>query len=172
MNRFMNAIDIARTESEQMVKAVLLAIEAHKGQEYGPGIPYVSHLMEVDSNVVKHFKPKGLKPHDPYSKEPGDEMDNLRAIAYLHDTLEDTDLTSDDLRAAGINEDVILAVECISKKPGQEYMAYMDLVCSNELARKVKLCDTLANLFNSIKEGNMKRIRKYTKQVVILEEGF
>ena len=170
-DRFNTAIEDCLKEEEQLYKGLFLAMRAHAEQSYGD-LPYLSHLLEVDQNVVKLFKPTGMKHSEPFSKEPGDEIDKLRAIAYLHDTLEDTDLTVEHMRLAGIDEDVIHAVQCLSKHDGQEYMVYMDVVLSNELARKVKLCDTMANLNNSLREGNMKRIRKYSKQITILEEGF
>lgn len=159
---YSEVIEIAKQFEGQWRKSIALSALAHRGQLYGDN-PYFYHLSEVESNVV------GLFAKGNYCET---EIDNLRAIAMLHDTLEDTCLTAENMREAGINEDVILAVECITKREGQPYLVYLDVVLSNELARKVKLCDTMANLSNSIKEMNMKRIRKYTKQVTLLEEGF
>lgn len=151
----------------QMTIAVELAIEAHKDQKYGDK-PYIYHLAQVDNLVVQVYNPKGLKSHEPYSKEPGDEMDNLRAVAFLHDILEDTDVTDYDLKQAGINKEVIDAVLCVTKYDADYYEDYIARVNSNELARKVKLCDTSANLMNSILEGSTKRINKYTNQIQLL----
>lgn len=151
----------------QMTIAIGLAIEAHKDQKYGK-LPYIAHLAQVDNLVVQIYKPKGLGPSDPYSKEPGDEMDCLRAIAFLHDILEDTDVTQVDLRDAGILPEVVMAVVAMTKWPDLSYPRYILQVKENELARKVKLCDTSANLMNSCLEGNTKRINKYTKQIQLL----
>jgi (p)ppGpp synthase/HD superfamily hydrolase len=150
----------------QMTLAVELAIEKHEGQMYG-NLPYMAHLIEVDNLVTKVYK-KVKSPGEPYSKEPGDEMDCLRAIAFLHDILEDTDTTTYELLDAGICQQVVDAVEKMSKVKGESYSDYIVEVKSNELARKVKLCDTAANLRNSIKEGNIKRINKYSKQLQLL----
>lgn len=151
----------------QMTIAVELAIEAHKDQKYGDK-PYIYHLAQVDNLVVQVYKPKGLKSHEPYSKEPGDEIDCLRAVAFLHDILEDTDYTTLDLSEAGISDGVIEAVAAISKFPNMSYEEYIERVKGNPLAHKVKLCDTSANLMNSILEGSTKRINKYTKQIQLL----
>lgn len=155
----------------QLGKAIQIADTAHRGQKYGDG-EYFQHLMEVDRLVVQIYADPNRAHNEQYSKHPNDDMDKRRAVAYLHDVLEDTRVTIDDLVNSDIDEDVIHAVDCMTKKDGQCYMVYLDIVCSNELARKVKICDTLANLMNSIKEGNVKRINKYTNQYKLLNEGF
>lgn len=151
---------------QQRPLAMTIAIKAHSDQKYGEH-PYIVHLIEVDALVVKMYgKVKSLS--EPYSKEPGDEMDKLRAVAFLHDVLEDTNVTSTQLIDAGICIDVVKAVEAMSKIEGGSYQVYIEEVKANELALKVKMCDTLANLSNSIKEGNWKRINKYNKQIQLL----
>lgn len=152
---------------EQLMIAVELATVAHNDQRYGE-FPYIYHLIQVDQLVIQAYANKDRTHSEPYSKEPGDEMDCLRAIAYLHDIIEDTDITYDDLRDAGICHDVITAVAYITKVEGELYHDYIAGINTNALARKVKLCDTSANLMNSIKEGNTKRINKYSKQLQLL----
>lgn len=154
-------------DNSQLTKAAKIAIKAHGDQMYGE-LPYMAHLFEVDQMVVKMYKPKNLKPSEPYSARDGDEMDCLRAIAFLHDVLEDTDVTPMDLHRLGIHDDVIDAVIAVTKVDGESYEDYIKEVRKNPLALKVKLCDTSANLMNSIKEGNTKRINKYTKQIQLL----
>lgn len=151
----------------QLELAVPFALLKHEGQMYGD-YPYVIHLIEVDSLVVQVYADKERTHSEPYSKEQGDEIDCLRTIAYLHDVIEDTDATYDDLRELGICDDIIAAIAYITKVEGETYHDYIAGVNSNTLARKVKLCDTAANLMNSIKEGNTKRINKYSKQIQLL----
>lgn len=138
-------------------KAIYFAIGAHSSQKYGEH-PYHYHLTEVD-NLVKMV----------YADDP--DYETLRAVAWLHDTIEDTKTTFE-LIQENFNDEIAHAVNCLTKIDGQPYMVYLDIVCSNELARKVKMCDTLANLQNSIKDGNVKRINKYTNQYKLLNEGF
>lgn len=151
----------------QFAIAVEYALKAHAGQKYGES-DYSYHLHQVDQMVVKMYKPKGLSSDAPYSKEPGDEIDNLRAIAWGHDILEDTPTTTLDLHNAGLSDTVINAICAITKWEDLSYEEYIAHVKTNPLALKVKLCDTSANLWNSIMEGNVKRINKYTKQIQLL----
>ena len=67
-------------------KAVMIAQEAHKGQLDKGGNPYIEHPLYVASQV---------------------ETPELKMIAVLHDTLEDSNLTADDLKAAGLPEEVV-----------------------------------------------------------------
>lgn len=155
------------TDKSQMTIALELAIEAHKDQKYGDK-PYIYHLAQVDNLVTRVFRPEGLGHCDPYSKSPGDEMDCLRATAFLHDIIEDTSVTKQDLHDAGVMPSVILAVELMTKEDSYNYEKYIEDITLNNLARKVKLCDTAANLMNSIMEGRTKNINKYTKQIQLL----
>lgn len=157
---------------DQMTIAVELAIKYHEGQEYGDsGLPYIYHLKCVDDLVIAAYAPKDRTHSEPYSKHPGDEMDNLRAVAFLHDILEDTECKIDDLHSAGINDDVIWAVIAITKDYSKSYKDYIVEVRSNDLALKVKLCDTSTNLAHSVLDQNQRRIDKYIKQLNILK-GF
>lgn len=151
---------------DQLSIAIDLAIKYHGDQKYGDA-PYIFHLYQVDQNYIQMYM-RNLAPGEPYSKEFGDDVDCLRAICYLHDILEDTECTSMDLREAGLCDRVIYGVECITKIEGQPYNAYIDVVLCNEDSRKVKLCDTAANLSNSLKDMNAQRINKYTKQIQLL----
>lgn len=157
------------TDKSQMTIALELAIEAHKDQKYGDK-PYIYHLAQVDNLVTRVFRPKGLGHCEPYSKEPGDEMDCRRATAFLHDIIEDTDVTAEDLLNAGILPKVVDAVVLMTKVKDDDYIyeRYISDISQNELAREVKLCDTGANLMNSIMEGRTKNINKYTKQIQLL----
>jgi (p)ppGpp synthase/HD superfamily hydrolase len=152
--------------NEQLPIALELAIVYHEGQMYGD-VSYLVHLIEVDRNVV-HMYANVKLPSEQFSKEPGDEVDCLRAIAFLHDIIEDTDCTCDTLTELGICVDVVDAVKAITKHEGQSYKDYIEAVKANPLALKVKLCDTAANLSNSLKDMNIKRINKYTKQIQLL----
>lgn len=143
----------------QFSKAIQFAMEAHKDQKYGDK-PYLYHLDQVDQLLTKTQGRNAI--------EPGDRMDNLRAIAFLHDVVEDTDTTYEELYEAGFNEHVVQAVGMLSKVGGESYEQYIEGVLTNELATIVKVCDTSANLMNSIFEGNVKRINKYTSQLQLL----
>lgn len=157
---------------DQMTIAVELAIKYHEGQEYGDsGLPYIYHLKCVDDLVIAAYAPKDRTHSEPYSKHPGDEMDNLRAVAFLHDILEDTECTVPDLYDAGLNDLVVYAVVAITKYPDLRYEDYLQFVINNPLALKVKIADTATNLAHSVLDQNQRRIDKYIKQLNILK-GF
>lgn len=154
---------------EQLKPAVELAMTWHEGQVYGDStLPYTYHLIKVDRLVIHAFAPKDREHHEAYSKEPGDEIDLLRSLAWLHDIVEDTDITDQDMINVGICQELINAVHAISKVEGESYKDYIEKVMSNPLALKVKMADTATNLSHSIVDGNDKRIAKYSKQLDIL----
>ena len=141
----------------QSIIASAIAISSHSLQEYAPGVPYTYHLHQVADLVIKMYENK-VKP---------EVLDDLVAIAYLHDVLEDTATTQAELVNAGISDRVLHAVVAMTKC-GESYEDYINKVLANKLATKVKLCDTAANLNNSLLEFNRKRINKYTKQIQLL----
>lgn len=135
-------------------KALYFAVAAHSGQKYGDK-PYHYHLTQVD-RMVKQC----------YADHP--KLEELRAIACLHDVIEDTPVTPEDLLNEGFNLEVVDAVVLLSKDDETLYETYISQISQDELARIVKLCDTSCNLMNSVHEGRLKNINKYTKQIQLL----
>lgn len=98
--------------------------------------------------------------------------DEEKAVAYLHDVIEDTELTLEDLREYGFSEEVLKAVDVITKKKGQDYQTYLNSVKENKLARVIKLEDLrhnsdLTRLIN-ITEKDIERKEKYQKAIDFL----
>src|SRR5258706_10543630 len=87
------------------------------------------------------------------------------AAAWLHDVLEDTNLTEDALREHQIPEDVIACVVLLTHKADMEYERYLSYIKSNALARKVKIADMLSNLSDHPSE---RQIVKYARGLLIL----
>lgn len=133
--------------------AAILANKYHDGQFYGEE-NYHMHLYSVAIRV---------------DLAGGDDDEQL-AIAWLHDILEDTDCTVEILRDNGLSDRVISAVIAITKVQGESYEEYISKVRNNPDARFVKKMDTLDNLTNSLIESNSYRIKKYAKQLLLLEE--
>ncbi len=133
-------------------KALKIATAAHKGQVDKAGIDYILHPMAVAS----YFQ-----------------AENLKAVAYLHDILEDTKLTSKDLREKEMPEDVIQAVEAMTKVSGEDYFKYLERVKANDLARQVKIADLKHNSdlsrLKTITEKDIKRREKYLKAIEFLK---
>lgn len=66
-------------------------------------------------------------------------------VGVLHDVVEDTMVTLEDLRILGASEEIVTAIEAITKKEGEDYDAYLSRVRANPLARRVKLMDATHN---------------------------
>ncbi len=115
-----------------------IAARAHAGQTRRDGVPYLTHPAAVAASV-----PPTLQP-----------------IAWLHDVCEDSDVTLDDLRGAGLPESVVEAVGAITKREGEEYEAYLDRVVANPQAAAVKCADIAHNLGSQPKpESRAKYLR-------------
>ncbi|MBR4225696.1 MAG: hypothetical protein IKR86_02775 [Candidatus Methanomethylophilaceae archaeon] len=105
--------------------AMRIAYEAHHGVMDKNGAPYIFHPYEVASRM-------------------DDEVST--AVAFLHDVVEDTDLTFDDLRAKGIPEEVIVPLTYLTHDPEVPYMEYIRHIAENRVATKVKLSDLAHNM--------------------------
>jgi (p)ppGpp synthase/HD superfamily hydrolase len=112
-------------EQGSIEDAVALAALAHRGQRDKAGQPYVFHVLRV------MLRQEG----------------NLAQIAgVLHDVVEDTPTSLDDLRTRGFPTAAINAVELLTRQSGQDYDSYLAGVLANSVARGVKLADLEDNL--------------------------
>jgi len=105
--------------------AVSLAATAHKGQRDKAGAPYLLHSLRVMLRM---------------------DDDDARMAAVLHDVLEDTPTTAEDLRAAGFSESVVETVEVLTRRTDEVYEAYIRRVTAHPLARRIKLADLEDNM--------------------------
>ncbi|WP_367871164.1 hypothetical protein [Luteolibacter sp. Populi] len=129
-------------------RAAAIAHEAHAGQFRRDGVtPYILHPQAVAARVA------------------GDPL--AEALAWLHDTFEDTSATPELLREQGIPNEVIIGVSMLTKPEGADYEEYLRAIKANPLAKKVKIADMLSNLSDQPSE---KQILKYAKGLVILLE--
>lgn len=101
---------------------------AHAGQTDRDGMPYILHPFTVSTMCDTELE---------------------RVVALLHDVLEDSETTAEDLRAAGLSELVVDAVVAITRVSGEDYEQYLSRVMTNETARRVKIAD----LNHNIKRG-------------------
>lgn len=128
-----------------------LAARAHAGQTRRDGTPYLEHPAAVAAQV-----PPALQP-----------------IAWLHDVCEDSDLTPKDLRAAGLPEYVVLAVEAVTKQPGEGYEVYLERVLANPQAAAVKCADIAHNLGSQPKpESRAKYLRALPRLLPVASEAW
>ena len=131
--------------------ALAIARKAHAGQVDKAGVDYIQHPLYVASQV---------------------KTEQEKAIALLHDVLEDSDITVADLLAYGLSNKVVTAVQTLTKKKGQSYQEYLEKVKSNNLARVVKLADLKHNSdlsrLKSVSDTDRERVEKYKKAIYYL----
>lgn len=134
-------------------KAMRAAYSAHHGQLDRGGMPYVYHLIHVAEQMAS---------------------EELTCVALLHDILEDTNITRKDLRIRGFSEDIINAVEVLTRKDKESYRIYIENVKRNELSKTVKIADLKHNLdrtrLKKVTERDSQRLEKYKKALMFLEE--
>jgi (p)ppGpp synthase/HD superfamily hydrolase len=87
------------------------------------------------------------------------------SVAVLHDVVEDTEVTFDDLRREGFGEEVILAVEHLTHRKGENYEAYVERVAQHPIARRVKLADLEDNMnllrIRELQPSDLQRLQRY-----------
>lgn len=88
-----------------------------------------------------------------------------KAVAWLHDVVEDTDVNLFDLYIQGVPREIITAVDAMTKKNDQSYDSYLAVVKANPLAKAVKINDIVTNLNDAPTE---KQIAKYAKALQYL----
>ncbi|MCB2205266.1 HD domain-containing protein [bacterium] len=105
--------------------AIALAVKAHAGQKDKYGAPYILHPLKV-----------GLGSHDDFEMTAG----------FLHDVIEDSPRTIEDLRKEGFPEEVLIIVDHLTKRDGEEWEAYIHRVMEHEPSMRVKLRDLEQNM--------------------------
>lgn len=129
-----------------------IAMDAHRWQRDLAGMPYITHPLAVASKV---------KTEDEF------------ITALLHDVLEDSTYTVDDLRSAGMPEHIITALELLTHDKSVPYMDYIKSIKGNDLARTVKIADLEHNSditrLPTITPADRERILKYQEAIKYLK---
>lgn len=127
-------------------KAIQIALNAHHGQVDRGGEPYILHPLRVML---------------------GQKTETAKICAVLHDVIEDTAVTLEDLRREGFREDIIDTVKTLTKLDGEDYEDYIQRVVQNKVACQVKLMDLKDNMdlsrLDVALEADFKRYKKYEK---------
>lgn len=140
-------------ENEDMYQTALqIARAAHYNQFDKAGVPYIQHVLAV-SRLCK----------DPKAKIAG----------LLHDVLEDTTVTYEDMLRAGISKEILDAVVLVTKnRDGFKEKDYFKAIKANPIAREVKMSDLLHNMdlrrLPKITERDIRRNTKYYSEYLYL----
>ena len=133
-----------------IAQALEIASRAHQGQFDKAGIPYIMHPMAVAvaSGVGEPRDTKAV------------------VVALLHDVLEDTEVTQEEL-AKVFPPEIIDAIFALTRQPGEDYESFIRRLAANRLARKVKIADLRHNMdperLKKLTDAEQERLReKYT----------
>lgn len=132
-------------------KALKLCFEAHKDQVDKSGVPYVFHPYHL-------------------AEQMNDEKSAI--VALLHDIVEDTNYTFDDLKKAGFDNEIIEALMLMTHDRDVPYMTYVAAIKQNPIARAVKLADLRHNSdlsrLDNVDEKALERKEKYSAAIELL----
>ena len=134
--------------------AILLAVKAHRGRKDKARAAYILHPLRVMLRMKTREE---------------------RIVAVLHDVIEDTNWTLEDLRKAGYSQKSIRSLDSLTRRDGEEYEEFIKRVKRNPLARKVKVSDLKDNLdlarIKKPRKSDFMRMEKYRRALSELVMG-
>lgn len=116
------------TKQNMIAKALDIAYNSHKGQVDKGGNPYILHPIRVALHC---------------------QNEDEKIVALLHDVVEDTDVTIENLRIEGFDQHILDAIEALTKVEGENYEQFIQRVAQNDLATRVKIQDLKDNMDTS-----------------------
>ena len=133
--------------------ALKLCFEAHKEQVDKSGMPYVFHPFHLAEQM---------------------NTEETTIVALLHDLVEDTDYTIEDLVDMGFDKSITDAIALMTHADNVAYMDYVRAIRDNPIAKTVKLADLKHNSdltrLETVDEKALSRREKYLKAIAILQE--
>ena len=134
--------------------AIMLATEKHRGVVDKGGMPYILHPLRLMCQFRREAE---------------------QMVAVLHDVVEDTDVTLDDLRRMGYSEEVVTAVDQLSRRDDESYEQFIQRIKPHPLARRVKLADLLDNMdirrAGALDEKSLEQFQRYQAAWIELTEA-
>ena len=135
-------------------KAMKIAFEAHKNQTDKNGIPYIYHPVHLAEQM---------------------DCEDSICVALLHDVVEDTSMTFEELQAEGFSKEIIEALKLLTHDDAVPYLEYVKKIKKNPIATKVKLADLRHNSdltrLDEVNAKALKRVEKYKDAIKILENN-
>nr|WP_228779073.1 GTP pyrophosphokinase [Methylobacter sp. BlB1] len=137
-----------------MDTAISISSRAHAGQIDKAGQPYILHPLRV---MFKF------------------QSEHERIVAVLHDVIEDSEISLDDLKKLGFSTTIIEAIDCLTKRGGETYEEFISRVSLNDLAKKIKIEDIKDNMdltrIDSVNDIDLARIKKYHQALKFLSKS-
>ncbi|MGE7824142.1 GTP pyrophosphokinase [Paenibacillus sp. NPDC093718] len=135
--------------------AISIAFKAHKGQVDKGGNPYILHPLAVMNRV---------------------ETIEEKIVAVLHEVVEDTEVTIDQLRESGFSKEILEAINLLTRAKEDSYEEFIDKTLKNRIARNVKIADIKENMnLSRIQDPSGQdymRLEKYKRALERLERQF
>ena len=132
--------------------AIEIAVVAHKGQKDKSEAPYILHPLRVMLSLSS---------------------DEDRIVGILHDVVEDSSWTFDQLREEGFSGEVLAALDTVTKRENEDYPDFISRSAGNAIGRRVKIADLRVNMDPSRipepTEKDLRRIEKYKQAMTQLE---
>jgi guanosine-3',5'-bis(diphosphate) 3'-pyrophosphohydrolase len=139
---------------DQLTTAMNIAFKAHEGQFDRGGVPYILHPIRIMRNM------KTL---------------DEKVVALLHDTVEDSDLTIEDLKKEGFSSEVLHAVDLMTHRKEDSYDEYLMGILTSPLACRVKLGDLTDNMdlkrLNGVTKKDLQRQAKYENAYALISKN-
>ncbi|MFJ2483898.1 HD domain-containing protein [Pseudomonas sp. NPDC087598] len=134
--------------TQTLERAIAIAATAHAGQVDKGGAPYILHPLKVMLRMTTLEE---------------------RIVAVLHDVVEDCAISFDDLRKEGFSDEVLSAIESVTKVRGESYEDFIERAAQNPIGRVVKLADLEENSdlsrIASPSWEDLERIEKYRRAI-------
>jgi (p)ppGpp synthase/HD superfamily hydrolase len=125
-------------------QAITLAVRVHAGQKDRYGEPYILHPLRVMCRMT---------------------TDTERVAAVLHDVVEDSPLSLDDLHVQGFPRDVVEIVDHLTKREGESYEQLIGRAASHPVALRVKMADLEDNMdvrrLRCVTSADAERLERY-----------
>ncbi|UCG00103.1 MAG: bifunctional (p)ppGpp synthetase/guanosine-3',5'-bis(diphosphate) 3'-pyrophosphohydrolase [Spirochaetaceae bacterium] len=138
-------------EEVVLERAIQIAVQAHSSQKEKNGNPYILHPLRLMMKMLGELE---------------------MSAAILHDVVEDTEWTLEDLRREDFPEAVIEAVDCLTHRKQIRYRDYIQRISKNPIARKVKIADLEDNLdvkrLPDLTMRDQARMKKYHRAWLLL----
>lgn len=138
-----------------LADAIALAVRVHQDQVDRAGQPYILHPLRVMLRLTGELE---------------------QMVGILHDVVEDSDLTFDDLRQMGYREEVITALDGVTRRDGETYEEFVARSQAHPVSRRVKLADLednmdLRRIAGEISHKDVERLRRYQRAWQQLQSG-
>lgn len=126
-------------------KAIAIAAKVHEGQKDKAGATYILHPLRLMMKMSS---------------------ETARIAAVLHDVVEDgSGWTRERLKAEGFSDEIVSAVDGVTRRNDESYEEFIDRLAGNALAREVKLADLEDNMnilrLDELTPKNLERLARY-----------